>query len=271
MTANEIPRPVQKRIMVVDDHPMTRNGIADWIRREQDLSVCAEAQNAEQALDAVSKSKPDLVLTDITLPGKSGLELIKDLRAMQPDLPVLVVSMHDECLYAERVLRAGARGYIMKHESGDDIIRAIRRVLSGKLHVSEQMSARILEGVSGRQPATQYACNDTRHLKNFLTEDRDLKRSCHGAPAMTLMMGYAPRTTRLWAFGRIFRREFGDRSVAGQRYGEHMAQAACKPCAPRWSYYADWPCSLLYGRISRLLLAALPATCSPHGNSHAHK
>ena len=145
MTANEIPRPVQKRIMVVDDHPTTRNGIADWIRREQDLSVCAEAQNAEQALDAVSKSKPDLVLTDITLPGKSGLELVKDLRAMRPDLPVLVVSMHDECLYAERVLRAGARGYIMKHESGDDILRAIRRVLSGKLYVSEQMSARILE------------------------------------------------------------------------------------------------------------------------------
>jgi DNA-binding NarL/FixJ family response regulator len=81
--------------MVVDDHPMTRNGIADWIRREQDLSVCAEVQNAEQALDAVSKSKPDLVLTDITLPGKSGLELIKDLRAMRPDLPVLVFSMHD--------------------------------------------------------------------------------------------------------------------------------------------------------------------------------
>ena len=168
MTANEIPRPVQKRIMVVDDHPMTRNGIADWIRREQDLSVCAEAQNAEQALDAVSKSKPDLVLTDITLPGKSGLELIKDLRAMQPDLPVLVISMHDESLYAERVLRAGARGYIMKHESGDDIIRAIRRVLSGKLYVSEQMSARILEGVSGRQPATQYAV--IKHLT-----DRELE------------------------------------------------------------------------------------------------
>src|SRR4029434_1904863 len=168
MTANEQPIPGRNRIMVVDDHPMTRNGIADWIRREQDLSVCAEAQNAEQALDAVLKSKPDLVLTDITLPGKSGLELIKDLRAMQPDLPVLVVSMHDECLYAERVLRAGARGYIMKHERGDDIIRAIRRVLSGKLYVSEQMSARILEGVSGRQPATQYAV--IKHLT-----DRELE------------------------------------------------------------------------------------------------
>ena len=138
MTENESPRRVQKRIMVVDDQ-----------------SVCAEAQNAEQALEAVSKSNPDLVLTDITLPGKSGLELIKDLRAMQPDLPILVISMHDESLYAERVLRAGARGYIMKHEGGDDIIRAIRQVLSGKLYVSEQMSARILEGVSGRQSATQ--------------------------------------------------------------------------------------------------------------------
>lgn len=168
MTENESPRRVQKRIMVVDDHPMTRNGIADWIRCEQDLNVCAEAQNAEQALEAVSKSNPDLVLTDITLPGKSGLELIKDLRAMQPDLPILVISMHDESLYAERVLRAGARGYIMKHEGGDDIIRAIRQVLSGKLYVSEQMSARILEGVSGRQPATQ--CSAIKQLT-----DRELE------------------------------------------------------------------------------------------------
>ncbi len=168
MTENESPRRVQKRIMVVDDHPMTRNGIADWIRCEQDLSVCAEAQDAEQALEAVSKSNPDLVLADIALPGKSGLELIKDLRAMQPDLPILVISMHDESLYAERVLRAGARGYIMKHEGGDDIIRAIRQVLSGKLYVSEQMSARILEGVSGRQPATQ--CSAIKQLT-----DRELE------------------------------------------------------------------------------------------------
>jgi DNA-binding NarL/FixJ family response regulator len=146
MSANELSRPVQKRIMIVDDHPMTRNGIAEWIRREQDLSVCAEAQSAEQALDAVSKSKPALVLTDITLPGKSGLELIKDLRAIEPDLRVLV----------------------MKHERGDDVMRAIRRVLSGKLYVSEQMSARILEGVSGKQPATQYAV--IKHLT-----DRELE------------------------------------------------------------------------------------------------
>jgi DNA-binding NarL/FixJ family response regulator len=168
MTGSELSGRVRKRIMVVDDHPMTRNGIADWIRREQDLSVCAEVQNAEQALDAVSESKPDLVLTDITLPGKSGLELIKDLRTMRPDLPILVFSMHDEFLYAERVLHAGARGYIMKQESGEDIMRAIRKVLSGKVYVSEQMSARILEGVSGKQPGTQYAV--IKHLT-----DRELE------------------------------------------------------------------------------------------------
>ena len=109
MTVNESPHLMEKRILIVDDHPMTRNGMAEWIRREQDLSVCAEAQSAEQALDAAWTSKPDLVLTDITLPGRSGVELIKDLHAMQPNLPILVISMHDESLYAERVLRAGAR------------------------------------------------------------------------------------------------------------------------------------------------------------------
>lgn len=144
--------PAQKRILLVDDHPMTRNGIAEWIRREPDF-VCAEAESAEQALDAVSKSKPDLVLTDITLPGKSGVEFIKDLRATRPELPVLVVSMHDESVYAERVLRAGARGYIMKHEGGDKLVEAIRRVVRGQIYVSEKMSARILEIFSGRRPA----------------------------------------------------------------------------------------------------------------------
>jgi DNA-binding NarL/FixJ family response regulator len=154
MIANQLTCRPQKRILIVDDHPMTRQGMADWIRREQDLGVCAEAQNAEEALDAVLRTKPDLVLTDITLPGKSGVELIKDLRTLKPDLPILVVSMHDESLYAERVLRAGARGYVMKDQGGEDIIRAIRRVLSGKPYVSEKMSASILDGISGRQAAT---------------------------------------------------------------------------------------------------------------------
>lgn len=151
MTAKKPPHPALKRILIVDDHPMTRSGMAGWIEREPDLSVCAEADTAWKALDAVSKHKPDLVLTDITLPGKNGVELIKDLHAMRPELPVLVITMHDESLYAERALRAGARGYIMKHEGGDKLVHAIRRVLGGRIYVSESMSSRILEVFSGRR------------------------------------------------------------------------------------------------------------------------
>ena len=92
----------RKRILVVDDHPMTREGIAQWLRLESDFDVCYEAENASQAIEAIVSMRPDIVLTDITLPGRSGLELIKDIHAVRPDLPVLVISMHDESLYAER-------------------------------------------------------------------------------------------------------------------------------------------------------------------------
>ena len=139
----------RKRILVVDDHPMTREGIAQWLRHEPDFDVCFEAETASQALDAVVSMHPDIVLTDITLPGRSGLELIKDIHAVQPDLPVLVISMHDEALYAERALRAGARGYIMKHESGGKLVDAVRAVLRGQVYVSEKTSARVLGLFSG--------------------------------------------------------------------------------------------------------------------------
>src|ERR1700741_2558317 len=129
----------RKRIIVVDDHPMSREGIVQWIRNEPGLDVCCEAQTAAEALNAVITIKPDLVLTDITLPGKSGLELIKDIHAIAPALPVLVISMHDETLYAERVLRAGASGYVTKQEGGDTIILAIRRILAGQIHLSQRM------------------------------------------------------------------------------------------------------------------------------------
>jgi DNA-binding NarL/FixJ family response regulator len=142
-------KPAPKRILVVDDHPMMRTGLAQLIDSEDDLKVCAEANNAGQAFAAVSKQKFDLALVDISLPDKNGLELIKDLRSLSPDLPILVVSMHDELIYAERVLRAGARGYIMKQEGGQKFLQAIRRVLAGQVFVSEAMSARILESISG--------------------------------------------------------------------------------------------------------------------------
>ena len=143
------------RVLIVDDHPMTCAGLVHLINHQPDLRVCGEAENAGQALDAVKASKPDLVLADITLPGKSGLELIKDIKAMRSELPVLVVSMHDESLYADRVLRAGARGYITKHEGGEKLMRAIRHVLGGKIYVSERISAHILEIFSGGQAAPE--------------------------------------------------------------------------------------------------------------------
>lgn len=139
----------RKRILIADHHSMMRQGLAQLINREPDLLVCGEAGTAAQALSGVAASNPDLVLADFSLPDRNGLELIKDLRAMQPALPVLVVSVHDEALYAERVLRAGGRGYIMKREGGRKLMRAIRQVLSGAIYVSEKMKARILEIFAG--------------------------------------------------------------------------------------------------------------------------
>jgi DNA-binding NarL/FixJ family response regulator len=139
------------RILIVDDHPMTRSGLVHLINHQPEMVVDGEAEDAAQVLDLLASKRPDLMLIDITLPGKSGLELIKDVKAMHPDLPMLVLSMHDESLYADRVLRAGARGYITKHEGGDKLMGAIRHVLSGRIYVSESMSAHILEIFSGGQ------------------------------------------------------------------------------------------------------------------------
>ncbi len=133
----------------MDDHPLTRRGMAQLIGQQKDLSVCGEAGDAAQALAAVKALQPHLVLVDVTLPGKHGLELIKDLRALHPGVLVLVVSMHDESLYAERALRAGARGYLMKNEGGEKLIEAVRQVLAGKIFVSPSMSAKILDSFSG--------------------------------------------------------------------------------------------------------------------------
>ncbi|MGA2245950.1 MAG: response regulator transcription factor [Verrucomicrobiota bacterium] len=145
------PKTAPKRLLIVDDHPMMRHGLAQLIDNEGDLKVCAEADNAGQAINAVAKQGFDLALVDISLPDKNGLELIKDIRTLSPSLPILVVSMHDEMIYAERVLRAGARGYIMKQEGGQKFLEAIRQVLAGQVYVSAKMSARILENLSGNR------------------------------------------------------------------------------------------------------------------------
>jgi DNA-binding NarL/FixJ family response regulator len=150
VAAKKKSEPPKKRILVIDDHPMMRQGLAQLINNEPDLAVAWEADTAGQALDVISANKPDLVLADISLPDKNGLELIKDIHVLCPAASILVVSMHDESLYAERVLRAGGRGYIMKQQGGKKLMEAIRQVLSGQIYVSEKISARILENFSGR-------------------------------------------------------------------------------------------------------------------------
>ncbi len=135
------------RILILDDHPMTRHGLAQLIRREEDLLVCGEAETVEQALKAVSLVKPDLVLADITLPGKSGLEFIKDMQVLYPKVSVLVISMHEEVVFAERVLLAGGRGYVMKSEGGAKVLEAIRKVLQGEIYLSRSMASNVLGGL----------------------------------------------------------------------------------------------------------------------------
>jgi DNA-binding NarL/FixJ family response regulator len=146
---------LKQRIVIVDDHPMMREGLAQLIDHEPDLVVEAQADSAGQALRTIEKAVPDLLLVDISLPDKNGLELIKDVHTLHPALPILVVSMHDESLYAERVLRAGGRGYIMKQEGGKKLMLAIRQVLGGHIYVSEKISAKILENYSGHRPDSQ--------------------------------------------------------------------------------------------------------------------
>jgi DNA-binding NarL/FixJ family response regulator len=141
----------RRRVLIVDDHPMMREGLRSAIDRTPDLVVCGEAENALQAMNAVQKLGPDLALVDITLPGKSGLELVKDLKRAHPQLAVLAISMHDESLYAERVLRAGAGGYISKQQAPDELLRAIRQVLDKQVYVSKKVSENLLRRFS-RQP-----------------------------------------------------------------------------------------------------------------------
>lgn len=139
-----VPQATRARIVIVDDHPVVRQGLAQMINQEADLCVCGEAEDVQQALEVIATLAPDLVLVDLSLKGSSGLELIRSLRAQPQALPVLVVSMHDETLYVERALRAGARGYIMKHEATDTMMHAIRRVLGGEIYVSEKMTTKLL-------------------------------------------------------------------------------------------------------------------------------
>ena len=139
------PKDTRKRILLVDDHAVVRFGIAQLINRQADLVVCGEQEDASKALTAIEQLKPDLVIADISLKDSSGLELMRNIKAQHPGLPVLVVSVHDESMYAEIAFRAGALGYLMKQEALEKIPTAIRRVLSGNIYVSDALGARMLQ------------------------------------------------------------------------------------------------------------------------------
>jgi DNA-binding NarL/FixJ family response regulator len=136
---------VKKRIMIVDDHPILRKGLSMLIGQEPDLVVDGEAEDAQKAMELIETLSPDMVIVDISLPGIDGVELLKMIKLRHPDLPTLVVSMHDESLFAERALRAGARGYVMKQEAPDKVLSGIRRVLAGEIFVSNRITTRIVE------------------------------------------------------------------------------------------------------------------------------
>ena len=145
------------KIIIVDDHPLMRKGLALTLDSEADLSVVGQMNSAEEALEEVERLEPDVAIIDISLPGMSGMELVKHLQARMPEVRTLVVSRHDESLYAERAIRAGARGYIMKLEAGDVIVKAVRQVINGGIYVSDEINERLLLSMAtgGRERISQ--------------------------------------------------------------------------------------------------------------------
>ena len=157
-------------ILIVDDHPLVRERLGDVINREKDMEVCGEAEERFQAIELINQAPPDLAIIDITLKNSDGLELIKDIHARWPKLPMLVVSMHDESLYAERVLRAGARGYITKQEATRNILLAIRRILDGHIYLNERVATQILTRI-----ASPGAHSSTNLRPTDMLADRELQ------------------------------------------------------------------------------------------------
>lgn len=136
------------RILIVDDHPLVRHSLREFIKRESDMEVCGEAEDREEALTAVEATKPHLAIVDLTLKNSNGMELIKDLRDRYPEVKILVLSMHDEILHAERAVRAGARGYITKQEATTKVMVAIRQILSGEIYWSERAAAKVASKIA---------------------------------------------------------------------------------------------------------------------------
>jgi DNA-binding NarL/FixJ family response regulator len=160
----------KRTVLIVDDHPIVRQGLAQLINQEKDLEVCGQAEDAHEAMQAIRQLNPDMVIVDIGLKDTSGMELIKDLKVQYPDLPVLTLSMYDEAVYGERALRAGAKGYVMKQEATEKVVTAIRQVLAGEVYVSSGMAAKMVSKLVGTGTRTAGSVADAlsdRELEVF--------------------------------------------------------------------------------------------------------
>jgi len=160
--------PKGKRIVIVDDHPLFRKGLEAMIHSDGAFAVCGEAGNAAEAMDVIRKLKPDMAIVDVSLPGANGIELIKNIRVEFPKLPILVLSMHDESLYAVRALRAGADGYVMKHDAMANVIHAVHEIFNGRPYLSRAMAAHVITKFAHRQ-----AEGDTEVVERL--SDRELE------------------------------------------------------------------------------------------------
>ncbi len=181
------------QILLVDDHPLLCDGLTKLIDHESGMSVCGHAGNIQQALCMVDELQPAMVITDLTLPGRNGLELVKDLGATHPELPVMVLSMHDELLYAERVLRAGGRGYIMKDSPPERIIEAIRIVLAGGVFASPSLTSHFLQALSNGRTASKPSFPLER-LTDREMEVFDLIGRARSNHEIACKLGISPRT-----------------------------------------------------------------------------
>lgn len=170
MSGTETKNAKSYKVLLVEDHPMFREHLGQLINRELGMSVCGEADNIKDAMRLIEKTQPDIAIVDITLRGSSGLELLKDIKAQGLNINVLVLSMHDEELYAERALRAGAKGYITKNEASTEVVKAIRCVMQGEVYASKQMTARLLERMTHRRAGSDIIGMETladRELEVF--------------------------------------------------------------------------------------------------------
>jgi len=186
--------PETHSIVLVEDHTLMREGLAQLVNSQPDLKVVGEAADSSAGLDLVLAHQPDLAIVDITLPGRNGLELIKDIRAQIPGQSILVISMHDEALYAERVLKAGAKGYVMKSADRDTFLAAIRKVLDGGFYVSEKMSAEIFASYSG---GTQTVKGSVNRLSDREFEVFELLGQGLGTNDIAQRLGISPKTVEV--------------------------------------------------------------------------